>query len=128
MWTHFWDMHSGGEQKLEWAHIFIEAPQDQAERVFYHRFNRNPNRITCTCCGEDYAISESETLEDITGYHRGCMWDEATNRYLEQPDTRSRSPYIPLNVFLKEIKVIRAGDIEPAETIGDLPEEGYVWR
>lgn len=28
MWTHFMDMHSGGGQKLDWPHIFIEAPEE----------------------------------------------------------------------------------------------------
>lgn len=73
MWTTFWDMHSGGRQKLQWAKIYIEAPEDEAKCVFYNRFGRNPERVTCTCCGEDYSISSDDrTLKQATGHHRGC--------------------------------------------------------
>ena len=72
-WTHFHDMHSGGGLKIEpYSHIFIEAPQEEAELVFYNRFGRNPHRVTCSCCGEDYSVSEETTLEQATAYHRGC--------------------------------------------------------
>jgi len=72
MWTHFWDMHSGGGLKEPWQHIYIEAPMEQAKSVFYNRFGHNPDRVTCTCCGNDYSISEEETLADVTWYQRNC--------------------------------------------------------
>lgn len=102
MWTHFWDMHSGGDQKLDWAHIFIEAPEDEAKVIFYNRFHRNPERVTCTCCGEDYAISESPTLEEAASYVR----------------KHGLGPEL----------VIKAEEIEPSERVGEVPEQGYVWR
>ena len=74
MWTQFWDMHSGGGQKEDVAMIFIEAPEDEAKLVFYNRFGHNPERVTCTCCGSDYSISESESLEQLTGFHRNCKY------------------------------------------------------
>ena len=130
MWTHFWDMHSGGGQKLDWAHIYIEAPQDQAEIIFYNRFDRNPHRVTCTCCGSDYSLSESQTLREATAFHRGCAYDDKKKEYVEQANTKYRQKYIPLTTFLKskDIKVIYAKDINPSEKRGTLPEEGYVWR
>lgn len=72
VWTHFWDMHSGGGQKLEWAHIFIEAPEAVARAVFWHRFKRNPDKVTCTCCGADYSVSEDEDIIAATAFERGC--------------------------------------------------------
>lgn len=73
MWTHFWDMHSGGGTKeKDYGHIFIEAPREEAVKIFYSRLKHNPERVSCTCCGKDYAISEGESLEQITAYHRGC--------------------------------------------------------
>lgn len=69
-WTHFWDMHSGGGQKLKYAHIFIEASESEAKRIFQDKFHRDPDNITCDCCGSDYSISEYETLEAATSYHR----------------------------------------------------------
>ena len=70
-WTHFWDMHSGGGCKeAPYEHIFIEAPLEEAVRIFYNRFGHNPYRVSCTCCGEDYSVSEYDTLEEATAYHR----------------------------------------------------------
>ncbi len=70
MWTEFMDMHSGGGQKLDFAYCFIEAPEDEARRVFYARFGRNPNNVTCSCCGPDYSVSTYDTLEHATAYNR----------------------------------------------------------
>jgi len=78
MWTRFMDMHSGGGQKEKFAYIYIEAPRQEAEVIFQNRFGHNPNRVTCTCCGEDYSISEHETLEEATGYDRGCDYEYMT--------------------------------------------------
>lgn len=151
MWTLFWDMHSGGGQKLDWANIYIEAPQSEAESVFYARFDRNPNRVTCTCCGPDYSISESENLAQATAFHRNCAtayfdkdgneiqepnmgWKKErelgiTRRYVERPG-RDTQPYQTLEQYLsgEEVKVIYANEIQDDERHRDLPEEGYVWR
>ena len=76
MWTHFMDKYSGGGQKLDWEHIFIEAAEAEAKVIFYNHFKRNPERVTCTCCGDDYRISEHEDLALATAlataYERGC--------------------------------------------------------
>lgn len=72
MWTRFMDMHSGGGNKEKWAHIYIEAPEDEARVIFYNRFGHNPERVSCTCCGEDYGISSGESLSQLTGFDRGC--------------------------------------------------------
>lgn len=70
MWTRFYDMHSGGDQKLDWPIIFIEAPEQEAKIIFENRFDRDPNNVTCNCCGNDYSISESESLLEATDYDR----------------------------------------------------------
>lgn len=156
-WTHFWDMHSGGGQKEKWAHIFIEAPIQEAIVIFYNRFGHNPSRVTCTCCGEDYAISEEKTLEQATAYERGCMWgyrDSEGNQvsegeahvgkgvkrklkdgyfsgYLEQGDPKcSYKKYRTLDEYLQKesVHIIYAIDIEDEERIGDVPQQGYVWQ
>lgn len=71
-WTQFWDMHSGGPLKEKWQFIYIEAPKEEAKIIFYNRFGHNPERVTCTCCGEDYSISESKWFSQISGFHRNC--------------------------------------------------------
>lgn len=73
-WTHFWDMHSGGGSKLEWEHVFIEADEATACKMFAEAFGRDPENTTCDCCGGDYAISESESLEQATAFHRHCSY------------------------------------------------------
>jgi len=92
-WTRFMDMHSGGGLKEEWQYIYIEASLEEAKSVFYSRFGHNPERVTCTCCGEDYSISEYKTLEEATAYDRHCYWAYPKNdrfgsngRYFESTD------------------------------------------
>lgn len=142
-WTHFMDMHSGGRRKLDWEHIFIEAPEAEAKAVFFNRFKRNPERVTCTCCGGDYSISTSETLEQATAYERNCQFDKDSGRYLEQQDesrarirrdcdTPEQNPwgkYVTLAEYVKSgsVKVIPASEIGPDERKADIPDEGYVW-
>jgi hypothetical protein len=73
MWTTFWDMHSGGKQKLPWSLIFIEADEKEAKDFFEIQFRRNPEHVTCNCCGGDYSIdTDNNSLEQVTGYHRHC--------------------------------------------------------
>lgn len=141
MWTEFHDMHSGGGQKLAWSRIYIEAPRAEAELIFQNRFGRNPNRVTCTCCGEDYSIDEHESLQQATAYSRGCAYRDG--QYLEQPSDRPsfHKNYVPFETWLKEhptytpkslldtptAHVVYAQDIKPEERQGELIPEGYVW-
>lgn len=128
-WTRFWDMHSGGKQKEPWHYIFIETSQEEAQRVFYAKFGHNPNRITCTCCGEDYSIDEEETLENITGFYRHCQITE--NGYIEEPSSElwRESDYQTLEQFLArpDVKVIYANEITDKERSTYLPSEGWVY-
>lgn len=115
MWTHFWDMHSGGSTKEKpYQHIFIQAPKDEASLVFYNRFGHNPYRVTCTCCGRDYSVSEYKTLKEATEYHRSGKYGW---------------PKLSLKGYCKreDVLVIHSKDIKANEKIGDLPQEGYVW-
>jgi hypothetical protein len=102
------DMHSGGGRKLDWEYIFIEAPESEAKSVFYSKFGRSPERVTCTCCGEDYSISEYESLDEASKYDRGKL---TTEDYIKSSD----------------VKVIYAKDITTKERIVEVPPEGYVW-
>jgi hypothetical protein len=130
--TQFWDMNSGGGQKESFKYCYIEAPQAEAKVIFYNRFGHNPERVTCTCCGEDYSINESETLEQATGYHRGCKsinigmhkWE-----YQEIHCGESYRPYVELADYLNQadIMVIRADEITDADRLGDVPSQGFVW-
>jgi hypothetical protein len=105
-WTHFMDMHSGGGQKEKYAHIYIEAPEDEAKIVFYNRFGHNPERVTCTCCGGDYSISEYPSLKQATAYNRGCTAMETPTgkdgRYKEPSD-----PWFKEHYYLEGEKEIK---------------------
>lgn len=143
MWTRFHDMHSGGSGKLSHALIFIEAPIDEAKIIFQNRFDRNPERVTCTCCGPDYLISEASTLEQATAYERGCAFRETGRNkdgtwkdpgggyYIEEPDTKwTRKKYMSFSKYLqiREALFIREKDILAEERQGELREEGFVWK
>lgn len=120
MWTDFMDMHSGGGAKEEpYEHIYIEASKEEAKVIFYNRFGHNPERVTCTCCGEDYWASEEENLEALTEYQRR----RSATGY------RKKGPLIPLDKYLAQgnVLVIRAADIKSSERTGNVPRQGYVW-
>ena len=110
-WTLFWDMHSGGDQKEPQDLIFIEAPKKEAESIFFAKFEHNPHRVTCTCCGEDYAIHESPTFEEATEWHR----KQANVLDLEK---FSRRP---------NVLVIPKEEIKDEEREVEVLEQGYVW-
>jgi hypothetical protein len=130
MWTQFWDMCSGGGKKEKWEQIYIESASEQeAMVIFWWRFGHNPERVSCTCCGEDYSISSHESLSVLTGYHRGCDWDKASGNYAERPDP-GRNKYIPLDEYMKlpECLFIAASEVKPEKKVGELPRQGYVWQ
>lgn len=150
-WTRFMDMHSGGGTKLYLndkgehrggsnyhrpkgefrpiEYIYIEAPEKEAVTIFYNRFGRNPNAVTCTCCGSDYSYEDYESLEQATAFDRNCDYDD--NGYVERPRKSDYVTYkhIKINDYLKspEVHVIYAKDIKPAERIGTPRTHGYVW-
>lgn len=137
-WTLFWDMHSGGGCKESpYEMIYIQAPEEEAAIIFYNRFGHNPYRISCTCCGQDYSVSESPTIEAVSGYHRGCEWVNDQSKkgggyYVEKPSTRGygKSDYKTVEQYSKEkdVLMIPDHDIKPEERVGDLPQQGYVWQ
>jgi hypothetical protein len=149
------DMHSGGGLKEKHQYIFIEAPEKEAEIIFYNRFGHSPSRVSCTCCGEDYSVGEHEDLAQATAYERGCHYayvhkktgkeipqsegfisGEGVKRgyegkYVERASDRSWGPgYQTLEEFLssrKDVLVIYEKDIKPEERVGEIPAQGYVW-
>ena len=151
MWTHFKDMHSGGGQKEKYADIYIEAPEEEAKLIFFNRFGHNPERVTCTCCGDDYAIDEDKDLQSATGFERGCRFayietktgkevsqdiawkrgvgvlPEYTEVYLEEHGRWN--DYVTLKEYLKRKNVfaIYTKDIKDSDRQGEIPEQGYVW-
>lgn len=68
MWTVFYDMCSGGDEKEEFKILFVELPESEALNYFEERFGRHPWNVTCECCGPDYCITEHETLEEAKNH------------------------------------------------------------
>lgn len=129
-WTQFMDMHSGGGNKEGgYEYIYIEAPEEEARIIFYNRFGHSSDRVSCTCCGEDYSVSESDSLEQATAYNRGCKYDNSKKKYVEEPQYGD-SGILSLSEYLlqNDVLVIHKKDIKDSERIGDVPEQGYVWR
>lgn len=119
MWTRFMDMHSGGsckEPPYEW--IYIEAPEAEARVVFYNRFGHGPDRVSCTCCGSDYSVSEHESLAQLTGYDRNC-------RALKTPQDPKTGLYQNDDPVIREMRYLEEGQ-EPPEGY-QLSEYGS-WR
>jgi len=131
-WTQFWDMHSGGGTKEEpYEKIYIEAPEAEAKVIFYNKFRHNPERVSCTCCGGDYSISQSVSLEQASAYHRNCRYDEKEKGYVEEPDNQyGEKKLITIAEYgkQKDVLVVYAKDIKDSERVGEAPEEGYVWH
>lgn len=122
MFTRFMDMHSGGRTKLPpYEYIYIEAPEKEARIIFQNRFDRDPDHVTCQCCGNDYSVSESNSLASASAYDRGCKWDKSTNDY--DPN----SGKIDLDEYAKreDVLIILALQINPNERVGSSDE--YEW-
>ena len=79
--TRFMDMHSGGKLKTPFTHIYVDAPLDTALTIFKDTFKRDPDNVTCKCCGEDFVYEEHSSLEDATAYDRKAEWDDIKQRY-----------------------------------------------
>jgi len=129
------DMHSGGGQKLDWELIFIEAPEKEARVIFYNKFGRSPDRVTCTCCSKDYSYDESKNLTEATRYDRLHRYDDK-GEYIPWDAPEKDRKYQSLK-NLKETKksahqeqavnFVYKKDITPQDKLGTVPEEGYVW-
>jgi hypothetical protein len=156
-WTRFMDMHSGGGCKeAPYEIILIEAPEEEAKIIFFNRFGHNPERVSCTCCGDDYSISSDEDLSQLTAYDRNCdhayfnaegdevpkseAWVRGKGlvsgcvyRYVERQNPLSASyssgKHQALDQYLQKniVQVIKAAAISDQERVGDIPAQGYVW-
>lgn len=114
MWTVFWDMHSGGGTKLAWDKIYIEAPEDIAVRVFAAKFDRQADNVTCPCCGEDYSVSEYDSLEEASAYHRGDG-PSSFRKFVELEDY----------VRQTDVKIIYKEEIFPEEEVTPLVRQVF---
>lgn len=127
-WTQFMDMCSGGGLKERWTYIYIQAPKEEAIKIFYNLFGHSPLRVSCTCCGEDYSITESPSLKQATAYDRNCAWNDRLGGYAERTGN-SYGNHIPLEKYLKDPTVLFIYDkeVKPLQRLGEVPKQGYVW-
>lgn len=114
-------MHSGGGTKLYVdgvgkEKIYVELPEEAAVAFFTEKF-RDPDNVTCNCCGPDYSYHTADSLEQASGYHRHCAWEG--NGYVERP-AKYYDAVIPLEVYLAQpdVLVIRLSEIECPEKYG----------
>lgn len=103
--TSFMDMHSGGDAKItrdgvDQDYIYIEAPQKLGVAIFKELYDRDPDNVTCRCCGEDYSVSYNDNLTQATGYARGCEWSD--EGYIEKA---RYSDYKTIDEYLKSPQI-----------------------
>jgi hypothetical protein len=91
--TRFMDMHSGGKLKTSFTHIYVDAPLEEALGIFKDTFKRDPNNVTCKCCGEDFVYEEYPSLEEATAYDRKAEWDDIKQRYFYETAKISLDEY-----------------------------------
>lgn len=60
VWTRFFDLSSGGQEKTPYTTIWIEAPEEEAIEVFQEIFCLDPYNVTCECCGSDFSVWEAK--------------------------------------------------------------------
>jgi len=101
-WVQYHDMNSGGGRKEWFRYLLLEVPAESnegarrvADSVFYAAFGHSPERVSCTCCGEDYSIDVYSSLADATAYQRGlrCVIKKEGGRYI---DSRYIEPNEPV--------------------------------
>jgi hypothetical protein len=105
------DMHSGGGRKTDHEYIYIELPEREAIAYFEQRFDQDPRDVACECCGSNFSIDSAPTLEQASGYDRGC--DHVNGAYVE---SGSRGRYQTLDQWLASPRertlVVRKEEIE----------------
>lgn len=104
--TRFMDMHSGGKLKTPFTHIYVDAPLEKALEIFKDTFKRDPDNVTCKCCGEDFVYEEYVSLEEATAYDRSkAEWDDIKQRYYYETAKISLEEYFSGNnkvIFITE--------------------------
>lgn len=96
--TRFKDSFSGGSQKTDYEYIYIEAPFQEAIDHFEERFDRDPRRVTCECCGKDFDIRTYEDIQQATGWERDCTFDDGW--YIEEARDPHYSQYRTVDEWL----------------------------
>ena len=117
-WTRFDDCHSGGGTKLgDLEVIFIQEKEEVARVVFYNRFGRNADKVTCTCCGPDYSVSEKDNLGDFHEFGKN------TQRRVDALECEE----LGISYQDDEMLIIPDCDVKDDERFGEVREQGYVW-
>lgn len=113
----------GGLKEKPYDVIYIQADGEEAKTIFYNKFKHNPERVTCTCCGQDYSISSEETLEQLSAFHRELKFDRESKLYIETDSSISMEDY----KARKDTLIITEDQITENERIGRVPKQGYMW-
>lgn len=66
--TVFSDMCSGGSRQHDFDYGWIEGDEATATKRFIERYG-DPAHVTCTCCGQDYSVTEFDSLEELLQYY-----------------------------------------------------------
>lgn len=72
-YTSFFDMCSGGDRKTPYSVIIFPGGYAEAVARFREEFERDPENVTCDCCGSDYCIETHDTLEEARRAYGHCV-------------------------------------------------------
>lgn len=101
----FMDRHSGGDQKTDYAYIYIDAYSErEAVEIFETETGRDPYDITCSCCGQYFNISEEVNIQQATGFDRHCLYTEE-HGYVESASVHY-DRFTPLSDYLEQPDVL----------------------
>jgi hypothetical protein len=123
VWTSFMDMHSGGSIKIkengkDIQYIYIEGERKTAEWYFTQLFERDPDHVSCVCCGSDYSVEEYPSLEKATAYARNCLTIKPINA---DPALGHQDPAYKTAEY-KEHYYLEAGEEPP---VGYMIDKSY---
>jgi hypothetical protein len=62
-YTIFYDMSSGGSEKESFTKLAVRLPETEAVDWFEEKYGHSPYNVTCSCCGEDYAVYEKSDTD-----------------------------------------------------------------
>ena len=107
VWTFFEDAYAEGNLKFkEFSWIIVQAEQEKAIEMFKAFTNVDPQRVTCTCCGQHYSIREHDSVFQATAFERSCRYDKELKCYVEAEDDFVVYGYKSLEEFLTQDNVL----------------------
>jgi hypothetical protein len=117
-WTEFMGYALGwwAESCRPGSYIYIELPEGRGGcRISSSALDVIRTTRRAIPVARTTALMRRQDLAQLTGYHRGCAWDEATEQWQEEPQCAG-IPITPLERYVQrpDVLVIRHQDLKEA--------------